>query len=54
MREHGDNHVFDTIIRNAVKLGEAPLTGRPITEYASNSDAANNFRELAKEVMALG
>jgi chromosome partitioning protein len=36
MREHGENHVFDTIIRNAVKLGEAPLTGRPITEYASN------------------
>ncbi len=54
MREHGDNHVFDTIIRSAVKLGEAPLTGRPITHYATNSDAANNFRELAKEVIALG
>jgi chromosome partitioning protein len=54
MREHTENHVFQTIIRNAVKLGEAPLTGRPITEYASNSDAANNFRELAKEVIALG
>ena len=54
MREHGENHVFDTIIRNAVKLGEAPLTGRPITEYASSSDAANNYRELAKEVIALG
>ena len=54
MREHTENHVFQTIIRNAVKLGEAPLTGRPITEYASSSDAANNFRELAKEVIALG
>jgi chromosome partitioning protein len=54
MREHTENHVFQTIIRNAVKLGEAPLTGRPITEYASGSDAANNFRELAKEVIALG
>jgi chromosome partitioning protein len=54
MREHGENHVFETIIRNAVKLGEAPLTGRPITEYASASDAANNFRELAREVIALG
>jgi chromosome partitioning protein len=54
MREHGENHVFDTIIRNAVKLGEAPLTGRPITEYASSSDAANNYRELAREVIALG
>ena len=54
MRENGDNHVFATIIRNAVKLGEAPLTGRPITAYAAASDAANNFRELAKEVIALG
>ncbi len=54
MREHGENHVFDTIIRNAVKLGEAPLTGRPITEYAGSSEAANNYRELAREVIALG
>jgi chromosome partitioning protein len=54
MREHGENHVFNTIIRNAVKLGEAPLAGRPITEYASSSDAANNYRELAREVIALG
>ncbi len=53
MRESNENHVFDTVIRNAVKLGEAPLTGRPITEYASGSDAANNYRELAREVIAL-
>lgn len=54
MRENGENHVFDTIIRNAVKLGEAPLTGQPITVYAASSEAANNFRELAREVIALG
>jgi len=54
LRENGDNHVFKTIIRTAVKLGEAPLTGRPITEYASTSEAAQNFRELAREVIALG
>ena len=54
MRENGDNHVFDTIIRSAVRLGEAPLTGRPITEYAGTSDAANNYRDLAREVIALG
>ena len=53
MRDHG-NHVFETIIRNAVKLGEAPLTGQPITEYASASEAAQNYRELAMEVIALG
>jgi chromosome partitioning protein len=54
MRENGENHVFETIIRNAVKLGEAPLTGLPITGYASTSEAANNYRDLAKEVIALG
>jgi chromosome partitioning protein len=54
MREHGDNHVFETIIRNAVKLGEAPLTGQPITVYASSSEAAGNYRDLAREVIELG
>jgi chromosome partitioning protein len=54
MRENGENHVFNTIIRSAVKLGEAPLAGRPITEYASTSEAAQNYRELAREVIALG
>jgi chromosome partitioning protein len=53
MKDHG-NHVFETIIRNAVKLGEAPLTGQPITEYAAASEAAQNYRELAREVIALG
>ena len=28
----GDHHVFSSIIRNTVKLGEAPLAGRPITQ----------------------
>jgi cellulose biosynthesis protein BcsQ len=37
-----------------VKLGEAPLTGRPITAYAGSSEAARAFRELAKEVIELG
>ena len=34
LRVVGDHHVFNTIIRNTVKLGEAPLVGRPITSYA--------------------
>ena len=40
LRELGDHHVFTTMVRNTVKLGEAPLTGRPITAYAGNSEAA--------------
>ena len=50
----GDHRVFNTMIKNTVKLGEAPLTGRPITEYATNSSAAQAFRDLAKEVIELG
>ena len=37
LRVVGDHHVFDSIVRNTVKLGEAPLVGRPITSYASSS-----------------
>ena len=54
LRVVGDHHVFNSIIRNTVKLGEAPLTGRPITVYAGHSDAARTYRELAREVIDLG
>jgi chromosome partitioning protein len=54
LRELGDHHVFNTIVRNTVKYGEAPLTGRPITAYAGSSEAARTFRELAREVIELG
>ena len=50
LRELGDHRVFNTMIKNTVKLGEAPLTGKPVTEYATNSDAARAFRDLAREV----
>src|SRR6185503_19792521 len=54
MRVVGDHHVFNSIVRNTVKLGEAPLVGRPITTYAGTSDAARIYRELAREVKDLG
>jgi chromosome partitioning protein len=54
LRELGDHRVFNTMIKNTVKLGEAPLTGRPVTEYATNSSAAQSFRALAQEVIELG
>ncbi|MGI8872155.1 MAG: ParA family protein [Candidatus Limnocylindria bacterium] len=54
LRELGDHRVFNTMIKNTVKLGEAPLTGRPVTEYATNSSAARAFRDLAQEVIELG
>jgi chromosome partitioning protein len=54
LRVVGDHHVFDTIVRTTVKLGEAPLAGRPITAYAGSSDAARAYRDLAREVIDLG
>jgi chromosome partitioning protein len=54
LRVVGDHHVFSSIVRNTVKLGEAPLVGRPITSYAGASEAARTYREFAREVIDLG
>jgi chromosome partitioning protein len=52
--ELGDHHVFDSIVRQTVRLGEAPLVGKPVTSYASRSVAAETYRGLAQEVIDLG
>jgi chromosome partitioning protein len=54
LRVVGDHHVFGSIIRTTVKLGEAPLVGKPITTYAGASEAAKTYRNLAREVIDLG
>ena len=54
LRVVGDHHVFGSIIRTTVKLGEAPLVGKPITTYAGSSEAAKTYRNLAREVIDLG
>src|SRR2546428_87651 len=51
LRELGDHQVFDTVIRQSVKIGEAPTAGVPITVYEPRSDAAKSFNDLAKEVI---
>jgi chromosome partitioning protein len=50
----GDYHVFETIVRQTVRLGEAPLVGKPVTSYAPRSGAAEAYRHLAQEVIELG
>jgi chromosome partitioning protein len=52
--ELGDYHVFEAIVRQTVRLGEAPLAGKPVTAYASRSSAAESYRALAQEVIDLG
>ncbi len=54
LKSMGDHHIFQNMIKQTVRLGEAPLVGRPVTAYATNSDAARAYRGLAREVMELG
>jgi chromosome partitioning protein len=53
LRGMGEHHIFESMIRQTVRLGEAPLVGRPVTSYATNSEAARAYRGLAREVIEL-
>lgn len=45
------NKVFETVIRRRTKIAEAPATGSPVTVYAGHSEAAEDYRKLAKELL---
>jgi chromosome partitioning protein len=44
--------VFHTVIRRTVKFSDSTVAGEPITSYASTSQGADSYRQLAKEVLA--
>jgi chromosome partitioning protein len=46
--------VFDTVIKETVKFKESSVGGYSILEYADNSDAAESYRKLAREVIGSG
>lgn len=46
--------VFNTVITRNVKLSEAPSFGRPIILYDIMSNGAENYLNLAKEIMSNG
>lgn len=52
VRETFDSLVFKTVIRRRIKLAEAPAVGQPITVFASRSDAAKDYRHLARELLS--
>ncbi len=45
--------MFDTVIRESVKLRESAARGVPIQEFAPRSGAAEDFASLAREAAAL-
>ena len=44
--------VFKTVIRENVRLAECPSFGQPITQYAPESHGAEDYRALAREILA--
>ncbi len=54
VRQTFGDQVFQTIIRRRINLAEAPATGTPITIYAPQSEAAKDYRDLAREILNRG
>ncbi len=42
--------VYTTVIKRTIKFADSSVAAEPILSYASNSEAAKDFRQLAKEV----
>ncbi len=51
LRQHLGSKVFRTVIRENVRLAEAPSHGKSIFEYAPDSHGAQDYRSLALEVL---
>jgi len=43
--------VFETTIRKTIRLAEAPVKGESVLKYAPDSQAAEAYRQLAREVL---
>jgi len=52
LRKTFSDSMYGTIIRENVRLAEAPSFHQPITDYDARSSGAADYRALAKEVMA--
>lgn len=51
VRRHFETLVFETIIHRNTRLSEAPSVGKPVILYDADSKGANNYLNLAKEVL---
>ena len=54
IRAHFPDKLFRTIIRRNVRLSESPSYGKPICLYDAASTGAQDYRELAKELISRG
>jgi chromosome partitioning protein len=51
LRSRFPDVTYKTIIRENVRLAECPSMGEPITAYAPASPGAEDYRDLAREVI---
>ena len=51
VKKHFDKMVFKTIIQRNVRLGEAPSFGESIISYDAGSKGANNYLNMAQELI---
>jgi chromosome partitioning protein len=54
IRAHFPDKLFRSIIRRNVRLSESPSYGKPICLYDPNSTGAQDYRDLAKELISRG
>lgn len=52
IRQRFPAQFFTTVIRENIRLTECPSQGVPITSYAPSSHGAEDYRQLAQEVIA--
>ena len=52
LRQHFGKKVFRTVIRDNIRLAEAPGHALPIQSYDTRSRGAEDYRALAREVLA--
>jgi len=51
LRKRFPTQMYKTIIRESIRIAEAPSFSKPITMYASKSSGAEDYRNLATEVI---
>ena len=52
LRENFGDLVYNTRIRKTIRFAEAPVKGASVLAYEPNGEAANMYRDLAKEVLS--
>jgi chromosome partitioning protein len=51
LKKHFGGQLLNTVIRENIKLAEAPSFEQPITQYDSHSNGAKDYRAAAKEII---